>query len=363
MPMRFGGVGVALPLNQIGTNGFTLQAGEVFYIPSGYFNLRHGPNSTVQTKDPVMGIWRPIGADGTNWVQVDSDGNNYRIANQTGCPVAAILSNAGTLYTSAPTVVVAAGGSKWVAVMGQVISTVITVAAGGANYVYPPALVIQAPPAGGIPATATSVLTGGAVTSAVVVNQGGGYASPPPISVVNDPRDTTGAGAILTSALTGAQTVNGVLCVDHGLPITSGTVPALTFTGGGGSAAAATIVMDWTVTSYAVTAGGLGFVGGVQVSVAGNGVPTIAPVYLNPDSQTALFRSRAPLLSAAISSAALTATGQTLVDGGHLGSIPVGTVNANNTAILITGGGFATIGATLTLGFGGASDPLWIQQG
>ena len=99
MANRFGGVGVTLPLNQIGTNAITLQAGETFYIPAGFYNIQRGPYSTIQVFDPVMNVWSPIGNDGTSGVQVDSDGNNYRVANQSGCPVAAVLSAAGAGYT------------------------------------------------------------------------------------------------------------------------------------------------------------------------------------------------------------------------------------------------------------------------
>src|ERR1700684_1982399 len=138
MAQRFGGVGVQLPLNQIGTNGFELQAGAVFYIPSGTWNIKHGPYTTVQVLDPVTGVWRPAGDDTQSFRQVDSDGFNYRLANQTGCPVAAMVTNAGSGYTSAPTVTAGAGSPKLQAIMGTGISTTVTVTAGGSNYTDPP---------------------------------------------------------------------------------------------------------------------------------------------------------------------------------------------------------------------------------
>jgi hypothetical protein len=364
MPNRYGGVGITLPLNQLGTNNFTLQAGEVIYIPPGYFNIAHGPYSTIQVYDPVMTVWRPIANDGFegNFIQIDSDGNNYRIANQTGCPVAAVLSNAGTGYTSAPTITAAAGSSSWQAIMGQVVSTTVTVVAGGTNYVYPPLMLISAPPSPGIPATGYTTLTSGSISSATILNQGAGYMSAPTVSVVNDPRDTTGSGGILTCALTGSQTVNAVICTNHGLPITSQTVPALTFSGGGGSSAAATIIMDWTVTSYAVTNGGTGYLAGAQVTTSGFGAPTIAPAYTNPNSQASFFRGRSPVIQAAVSGSVLVAAGQLVVDGGHIASQTSG----SNNIYAQTTGGFGTTAptvATLTLGVGGVSDFLWMQAG
>lgn len=358
MANRFGGVGVSLPLNQLGTNAYTLQAGEVFNIPAGYFNIQRGPYSTVQVFDPVMNVWSPVGSDGTAFVQVDSDGSNYRIANQTGCPVAAVLSNAGSGYTSAPTVTAAAGGSSWTAIMGQVVSTTVTVPTGGSNYTYPPLVVIAAPSTPGIPATGYTTISSGVVTAVTILNQGAGFLTSPPVSLVNDPRDSTGSGATAVVTLTGSGTVTGLICTNHGSAITSGTVPALTFAGGGGTGAAGTIIMNWAVTSYAVTAGGAGYTGAVQVSTLGAGTPTIAPAYTNPNSQASFFRSRPASIYAALSAGAVTATGQVLVDGGAIGS----GVAQSNLGVLIVGGTATTV-ATLTLGVGGVSDFVRIQQG
>lgn len=356
MPNRFGGVGISLPLNQLGTNGFMLQPGEVMMVPPGYFNLRHGIYSSVQTLDPVMGVWRPVGSDGGNWVQVDSDGGNYRIANQTGCPVAALLTAAGTGFTSAPTVTPSAGSSTWVAVMGNVISTTMTVVAGGTNYIYPPQVIIAAPPAPGVQATAYATLTSGAVSSITVTDQGAGYLTAPFVTLLNDPRDTTGSGAIVTATLTGAQTVTAVLCTNHGLPISGTVVPTLAFSGGGGTTATAIAIMDWTVTSYAVTAGGAGYNGTAAVTTQGTGIPTTATAYTNPNSQASFLRTRPANITAALSSNAITATGQTLIDGGHIGGL------TSNLSVFVGGGTSSTV-ATLTLGVGGQNDFLWMQQG
>ena len=356
MTARFGGVGVSLPLNQLGTNSWVLQAGAVMYIPPGTFNLRHGSNSTVQALDSVMGVFRPLGSDGGNFQQVDSDGNNYRVANQTGCAVAALLTQAGTGYTSVPTVTPSAGSSVWQAILGQVVSSV-TVTNAGSNYLYPPLVLIQAPGNPGICADAYCTLNAsGGVTSVTMIDEGAGYFGVPAINFVNDPRDNTGQGAQGVAVLAGNGTVTGLLCTNHGLPITSGTVPTLTFSGGGGASATATAIMDWTVTSYAVTAGGAGYNGNIQVQTQGTGIPTTATAYTNPNSQASFLRTRPAQIEAALSSNAITATGQILIDGGHIGGI------TSNIQTLIFGGTVSTV-ATLTLGVGGATDYLWIQQG
>ncbi len=357
MASRFGGVGVSLPLNQQGTNCIALQAGAVYYVPPGTFNVRHGPYSTVQTFDPVLGVWRPVGADGGIWEQVDSDGNNYRIANQTGCVIGALLTQAGTGYTSPPTVTASAGSSVWEAILGSVVNSV-TVNAAGANYLYPPVVLIQAPGFPGLPAAAYCTLNAsGGVSSVTVTDVGAGYTSVPFITFFNDPRDTTGGGAVGTAVLAGLGTVTGLMVTNHGVPITSGTVPTLTFSGGGGSSATATAIMDWTVTSYAVSNAGAGYGGAVEISTIGTGIPTTATAYTNPDYQASFLRTRPAVIYGALSGTGITATGQILLDGGHIGGI-----TSNIGAQIISEGGATTV-ATLTLAVGGANDYLWIQQG
>ena len=61
---------------------------------------------------------------------VDSDGQNYRLANLTGCPVGALMTNVGSGYTSAPTVAASAGSSAWTAVVGGAINSTVTVTTG-----------------------------------------------------------------------------------------------------------------------------------------------------------------------------------------------------------------------------------------
>jgi len=356
MPNRYGGVGISLPLNQIGSNQISLQAGQVFIVPPGYFNLTPGPYSSVQTLDPVMGIWRPVGAAPGMWMQVDSDGSNYRVANQTSCPVGALLTQAGAGYTSAPTITPSAGNSKWVAIMGAAISTTVSVVTAGSNYVYAPQVLIAPPPSPGIPATGYATISAGAVTSITILNQGAGYLTAPSVTLLNDPRDTVGGGATATTTLSTLQTVTGVICTDHGFPITSGTVPTLSFAGGGGASAAATVIMDWTVTSYAVTNGGTGYTGTVEIVTQGTGIPTTATAYTNPNSQASFLRTRPASITGALSGTVITATGQTLIDGGHIGGI------TSNISALAIGATALTV-ATLTLGVGGQNDFLWIQQG
>lgn len=352
MPNRFGGVGISLPLNQLGTNVFTLQAGEVFNVPPGYFNIASGSLIAHQVYDPVTTTWRPIGFDSVaTFDQIDSDGNNYRLANQTGCAIGAVLTNAGSGYLSAPTIVPSAGGSSWIAIMGPVVSTSVTVTNPGNNYQYPPLVIIQSPPSPGVQATAYATVSAGQVTGITVTNQGAGYVSPPAISLVNDPRDSTGNGAQAVLTLTGQGTVAAVLCTNHGSPQTA--VPTLTFSGGGGSGAAATVLMDFTIASVTWTAGSGYTDGSKQLTTTGTGLTSLTPAYTNPATQQGLLRP-SPALIIPGGSTTFSATGQVNVDGGHFYS---------GTGVQAVVTGAVGTGAGATLNFGGAPDFVWVQQG
>ena len=354
MPNRYGGVGISLPFNQIGTGQIGLQAGEVFTVPPGYFNIILGPALSVQVYSPITQTWLPIGGQqpyNGQFSQLDSDGNNYRIANQTGCSIGAVITNAGSGYTSAPTISPSAGSSTWTAIVGGAVSTTVTVPTGGTNYVYPPAVVIQAPPSPGIPATGYATISAGAVTGVTITNQGAGYLSAPYITLLNDPRDTTGSGATATATLTGAQTVTGVLCTNHGTALTS--TPTLTFSGGGGSSAAATVLMDQAIASVAYTAGSGYTDGSKQVTTTGTGLTSITPIYTNPATQQGLLRP-VPAFVIPGGSTTFSATGSLIINPGHFYS-------TTGVTAVITGA--AGSGAAATFTFGGYTDYFWMQQG
>ncbi len=168
---------------------------------------------------------------------VYSDGINYSIRNQTGIPLTVASLTAGTGYTSAPTVTPSAGNSTWTAFVGGAVS--ITLGSGGFSYTYPPIILIDAPPAPGVQATAYCAITSGAVSSITIQAAGAGYINPPNITFLNDPRDTTGYGATGSVSLSGAGTVTGLLLRNPGVSV--GSTPTLAFSGGGGSGAAATV--------------------------------------------------------------------------------------------------------------------------
>ena len=340
----FGAQGVQPSLRGQPTNVYALEAGQTMLIPPGNWGARPGRYSAVQQYDPIAGFWRAIGGSypTADHIKVESDGVNWRFANQTGCAVGALITAAGSGYLSPPVLTPGSGNSVWQAIVGGAVSTAITITNGGTNYVYPPLVQVAAPPPLGLQATGYATISGGAVTGITVVDQGAGYTGGAPvITLVNDPRDTTGSGAAATCVLTGAQTVTGVICTDHGNPVTS--LPTLTASGGSGTGATFVTIALFTVTAYTVVTAGSGYSGTVEVSFLG-GFSATAPSYTNPTTQLNLVRTRKASLLAALSAGTLTATGQTVYDGGLYPGVPTGIVYGAGQTSQTVGAVAATVG-------------------
>lgn len=332
----------------------SLPAGGTELIPAGSWNIQPGPYTFVQVKDPITGIWRTLGTAQHDVKSILSDGQNYRMANLSGCAAGAFVTNVGSAYTSTPTVTASAGGSSWRAIVGGAINATVTITAAGTLYTYPPILLIDAPPAGGVQATAVATLTAGAISTVTVVNQGAGYLTAPTITVLPDPRDTTGSGGVLTvnSTLAGAGTVTAIVCTDHGTPLTA--VPTLSITGGGGASAAATAVMCFTGTGFTVTNGGAAYSNtAFGVLTTGGVVAGAAGAVVNPSIGPGLFTPRQANFSGTAAGAVVTATGAVVNDGGLFQSVPTGLV-------LTSGTGAPTTVASVTITVGGVADTSYL---
>lgn len=347
----FGGPGVTGSLRGQATNILNLAAGQVAYIPAGKWYLECGPYTTYQEYDIITGIWRSIGNDTRASRWVNSDGANFRVANQTGCVIGALLTNKGSGYTSVPTVVDATTGAIYLAILGPVVNTSVTVTNGGTGYAYPPVVTFSAPPQPGVQATGHCTLTSGVVTSVTVDDQGAGYTVTPTITFTNDPREglngvSIGQNASATATTTGAGTIGAIVVLDHGNPVTS--IPTITVSGGGGASGAATCIMCWTITAYTVTTSGTGYTGVVEVTGLG-GFPATAAAYVNPGIQANLLRSRRASILAALATtfANITATGQTVYDGGIYPGVP---------SLLAVANSPITTAAALVAAVGGAND-------
>jgi hypothetical protein len=354
-------------------NIVSLPAGGSFLLPAGTFYIEPGPVTSLQFLDPVTQIWRTINstplAGGFN---VDADGGNVRLANLTGCPIGALITNAGTALTNGigttatgMTITPSAGGSVWVPVIGGANNTTVAITAAGANYSFAPLLVCSPPPAGGIQMTATCTVTAGTVGAVTVVNQGAGYTAAATITALNDYRDSTGSGAVLTA---GALVGSGVLTAmypsgatntafnagvgGHGTPLTA--VP--TFTWSPASTISATAVMNFVVTGIAITSfGSTVATGSMFVGMAGAIVGgTRATNTAGPVADTALTQPRPAWIQPGIGTGSITVTGTVVVDPGFgFQAVP--------TLGFITAGGLITTSVAATATVGGQTDYSWVQ--
>ena len=328
-----------------------LAPGQVYVPMEGWYWFKPGRATSLQRYDPVGELWRYAGDDSEALRPIYCDGLTVRIANPTGCAVGSVVTNAGSGYTSAPTVTASAGGSSWTAVVGGALSTSATIADAGQSYTYPPLLWIEQPPAPGVQATGYCTVSNGTISAVTIDNQGAGYTYPPNVAVLNDPRDTTGQGGQVSVSLTGAGTVTAVLCNNHGSPITSGTVPTLAFSGGGGSAAAATAIMDWCVQSVSITTAGAGYTGtaGALTASGAGGYVIASRAYVGNDDSTRLQRWRAAAIDMTTNaSGGMSAVGA-IIDGGRYQGIPTPTITAAQTPSTIGALSFVMGGTPTTV--------------
>lgn len=371
--MMLGGSGIGLGLRGKATNAVSLPAGTTYVIPAGNYQINLGPYSELQYLDPVTGIWRTQlwpGQDG----QFACDGANQRLANLTGCPVAAVITTSlatgcvtgiGTTATTC-TVTPSTGSSAWCPIVGGAISTTcltgVTGSSVGAGYLYPPMAIISAPPPGGLQATChvTGIPTTAALLAGQVIidNQGAGYpvkstgVSTATVTFVNDPRDTVGNGATVILAATGTGALTGLYPLNNGVPGT--TTPTLSFSAGG---AGATSIMNYTVTAY--TTGfftGLTFQTGTNpIMTTINNIVSATPAWTNPMHEKLVTFPRPARIASNLTSNLITTTGLVVEDGGFgIQQVPTPMVIG-----IVNTGAVGTVQPPITVG--GTLDYCWLQ--
>jgi hypothetical protein len=339
--MMLGGAGIGLNLRGKPTNAISVPPGSTYTIPAGNYIVSLGPYTELQFLDPVTGIWRTQLWPGQT-SNFAIDGANYRLANLTGCPVAAIVTSAtltggvtgiGTTATTI-TVTPSSGSSTWCPIIGGAISltclTGVTGSTPGAGFLYPPTAIISAPPPGGLQATChvTGIPGTGALLAAQIIidNQGAGYpvlstgVANATLTIINDPRDTVGnpgSAGVGTSntpirlAVTGTGQLTGLYPLNQGLPLTG--VPTLAFSTG---VATATAVMNFTVTSFVTGLTGVVFSTGAQtMMISSANVLTSTPIWTNPIHEKLATFPRPARISIAAGST-VTTTGAVVEDGG-----------------------------------------------
>lgn len=328
-----GGPGIGLGLRGQANNAITLPAGTTYIIPSGNYLVSLGAYSVLQFLDPVTGIFRTMYGPGPDVKLIASDGSNWRIANLTGCPVAAVITNSGATggttgignTATSMTATASSGASKWTSIVGGALSltsvTGVTGATVGAGYLFPPIAIISAPPKGGLQATAHCTVTGGTLLAAQVTidNQGAGYAvaktgiAAATISFVNDPRDTVGAGASIQLGITGTGQLTGLYMTDHGVPLTG--VPTFTFANG---SAAATAIMCFSVLTVASGATNTATyaTGTTPIVTTVNNLASAANTWTNPIHEGSTTFPRPARIKAGLASNLVTGTGSVVEDNG-----------------------------------------------
>ena len=367
---------------------------------TGQYLLQLGQYTTLQQYDDGLNAWRDVQVTPNSLVTVSADGANFRIANTTGTPIGALITNAGSSLTngwygynnsgaaitiqngattvgnSTFTVTPSAGGSLWNAIVGGAVSTTMQYAAGtgyanlanfyvsgspaittspGANYQRPPIIVFTPPPNQGqqpyILPTAVCGLTAGAISSVTVTSQGAGLLGLPGVTVIPQPGDTLGGGAVLGWASANAtQAGSGTLLAMY--PAFPGTaltaVPTFTFSPA--STLAATPIMNFTVTGFTQTTTGAGYVGAGGVFQGGIVAGTAANT--NPLLDKALSIPVYPPVTVAAT------TGLPALAG------PFGGVNFQSvpTFASFSSGAAPSTAAVTTVNVGGANDVVLLMS-
>lgn len=335
------------------TNMFTLAAGQAMQVPAGTWFIDRGKFGLLQWFDPQTGIWKTFSSAREQSSVVQSDGFNIRIANLTGCPIAAVVTNGGSNYTQAGTTVVpGAGNSTWLPIIGGAVSTTVSITAAGSGYGMAPIVFIPAPPAGlGVQATAYAIISGGSITTITVTNQGAGYVTAPvPVILPNpaDPNFATLTSGTAKTTLTGAGAITAVLCTNPGVAGTA--APSLTVSGPGTSGAATSVWMN-TITATSITTAGAGISSNSKLTTVG-GITAATPTWTNPAIELNTYLPRPADIGLTIAAGAITTIGP-LYDSGLYTGTP--------TPIVINNG-ITTTAPTIALTLGGTQETVIMQQ-
>ena len=146
----------------------------------------------------------------------------------------------------------------------------IAVTAGGSSYTSAPAVQISAPnEANGVQATAVATITANAVSSVTLTEAGTGYTAAPTITFSGG--GGSGAAAIASYTTFKPGTVS-VTVLNGGSGYTNAANITVSFSGGGGANAAATAVTSGNIiTQIVMTNPGTGYTSAPTVSISGGG--------------------------------------------------------------------------------------------
>ncbi|MEI7852465.1 MAG: VCBS repeat-containing protein [Planctomycetota bacterium] len=325
------------------------------------------------------------------------------------------LTNAGSNYTSVPTVTISGGnGSGAAATASLGISAIKTLATAtaiiapltatatatiaggqlsginpvsfGGGYVSAPAVTITG--GGGTGATAIAVLgltsnTAGQVVSYIVTNPGSGYSTSPSVTIdaptfsvvtkivssysgsgyASAPKVNIGNPAPVATAIATISNVNGVSGVSTVVPVFSGanftSAPFVSITGGGGTGASAIAQLG--------TGAKAGQIVGYQVTNPGSGYITVPTVTVSENSATAIATVSAGTVSkispVVLGNGYTSTPNVTVSSPGGVTAIAVATINSfTNTVSSVApilpvsiggGGGYTSVPSVTITGGGG----------
>ena len=195
------------------------------------------------------------------------------ISNASGTIISAQVTNVGSGYTSVPTVTIASPASSY-GVQAQGAATIsggnvvaIQITNPGSGYTSAPSITITG--GGGTNAAATAVLGSGLVSAITITNPGSGYTATPTVTI-------SGGGGSNATAVCGflsfAVGAVGIVVNTGGTGYTSTPTVNITAAPGGGTNAAATaIVNGGVVTNIIVTNPGAGYTSTPTVTISGGG--------------------------------------------------------------------------------------------
>lgn len=388
MPSPLSGPGVGLPIPQnlyptelsnapydFGSNRQNISPGDSLVLPAGDWYVSLGMYLVLQFLDPYTNAWA-IGASG-GWesgvIFVKSDGFNARVANLTGCPVSASVTQYGSAYVQSSTTITAnIGGSLWAPIVGgQLALSGGTLTASGAGYGVAPLVMIQPPPppsnnangVGGIPATGYCTIAGGTISGFTFTNPGAGYPTAPAAVIVPSPFDPNLATGItagtITFSLTGSGSLTGAICTNNGAALAGNQFSSLTLSiAGAGTNATLTPNILQTIVTGSVTGAGTGYgnAQAVLLTTVG-GAPSTGTITTGPEFNHLAFKPRPAQISLTTTGAGGTIAAQagTIIDGGLFESTPAPVIVAGSQSGSIAG-------ATIALTMGSVNDIAVIQQ-
>ena len=281
---------------------------------------------------------------------------NFRIANLTACPVAAIIAGGGTGFAQATATITAnVGGSTWQAIVGGCL-TVSTISAAGCE--------LQHPAAGDDPCAAEPWGSGHGARDPCkwnsVVDRAGqcwcGYVSAPIAVLEPSPFDVatniTQATVVFAIDPAKAGKIAAALCTYNGASLATLSALTLTAAGGAGTGATITPLVMQAVTLASVVAGGVGWGTATAfakaLSTGGGGNVSVSAI-TNPAIEMTGFRPRDAVITGT-TNAGWTITAATLLDGGLFLSAPTvgaaivsgGTIPTTLASIALTAGGVTT---------------------